>query len=54
MAAGCPFCRCEIKAFRPIIISPFDSEVSQKLSCINGISNNKTVKDDLNGSFEVN
>jgi hypothetical protein len=54
VAAGCPFCRCEIKAFRPIIISPFDSEVSQKLSCINGISNNKTVKDDLNGSFEVN
>jgi hypothetical protein len=53
VAASCPFCRCEIKAFEPIIISPFDSEVSQKSSSINGISNNKTVKDDFNGSFEV-
>ena len=54
VAASCPFCRCEIKAFEPIIISPFDSEVV-KSSSINGIPNNdnKTVKDDFNNSFEV-
>jgi hypothetical protein len=28
---SCPFCRCEIKAFEPIIISPFENTVSKKL-----------------------
>ena len=26
--ASCPFCRCEIKAFEPIIISPFEDVAS--------------------------
>lgn len=27
---SCPFCRCEIKAFEPIIISPFENVIKQK------------------------
>ena len=58
VAASCPFCRCEIKAFEPIIISPFDLEEKQIQSSINGVSSSrsnakKNNKDDFNDSFEV-
>ena len=29
---SCPFCRCEIKTFEPIIISPFEQKVNKKSS----------------------
>ncbi len=30
--ASCPFCRCEIKAFEPIIINPFKTEQKSSIS----------------------
>jgi E3 ubiquitin-protein ligase CBL len=42
---SCPFCRCEIKAFEPIFISPFEdkvvaSEIKEKVSSSESINSN--------------
>ena len=50
---SCPFCRCEIKAFEPIIISPFENPVSKKKSNSKRSTSFESTEHDLNVSRQI-
>ena len=38
---SCPFCRCEIKSFEPIVICPFEKTAEEKVKMVlPGVVNN--------------
>jgi len=61
--ASCPFCRCEIKAFEPVVIAPFESASNgsskdQKSTITSTINEDSSPKSDksakANGYFQPN
>lgn len=49
--SSCPFCRCEIKAFEPIILSPFNNNNNVKTNNTNQLLNeNKNIINEINAT----